>query len=446
MSSSRLGASEGSEQASAAGLNRSPIPLAPQLEIRRALSTTEYYYAAVGSGAHSLDQLREIVFVVEGCGSLPPAVWRQALDVVTRVHPGARLRLVGSGPRARWQSDGQVPRLRIVPDCRWDGQSKAGSEFITAEPLSLADGLCCELIVAECDRHSRVIFRVLHAVMDGRGGLYFLQELFRALRQETPQGINSALEDFDLMRRLVAEHDPSDRGRIKRHRGQGVSLTGGPQGDETGDTWRRLSLRGPQRDIVPRVAAAMAEFAQNDSGRPMLFNIPVDLRRHVPELQATTMFTSFLPIPLYAGEGAAEFKQILRGCLAARAELPLRSKWFLELSLVIFNALKLLPFSWMDRLFARNIRNYRQLKRRWNSSVISNLGRIEAGAFICPGFQPDAFYFYSEQESTYCMLSSLDDRSELIIGMPRIYASNGRLEALMRHLEQRLGTPAASRD
>jgi hypothetical protein len=103
----------------------------------------------------------------------------------------------------------------------------------------------------------------------------------------------------------------------------------------------------------------------------------------------------------------------------------------------IYGILKFLPFTWLDRLLSPNRKNYRR-PRRYNSSVFSNLGRTSAGALACPGFQPDAFYFYGDQETTYCTISSLDDRIELIIGMPCVYASNGRLEAFVGHLERHL--------
>jgi hypothetical protein len=411
-----------------------PLILGSLLEIDRKLSLSEHYYVCVGSSPRTVAEPREIVYVVEGRGSLPATVWQQAIDAAVRVNPGARLRLIGARQRARWQSDGQPPRLRMVSDSRWDGLSKVGSEFITAEPLSLTAGPCCELIIAECGDYTRVIFRVLHAVMDGRGGLHFLHELFRFLRQEPLRGTNAGFGGAELMHYLGAMcgAPTKTKAETKTSFSRTVSLTGDPQGDETGETWKRISIHGAQRHIMARVAEAMAGFAQRDAALPMLFNIPVDLRRHVPELSATTAFTNNLAMRLHPGEGAADFKRNLEEMLAARREVASNTVFS-----AIYGILKFLPFTWLDRLLSPNRKNYRR-PRRYNSSVISNLGRTSAGALACPGFQPDAFYFYSEQESTYCTMSSLDDRIELIIGMPCVYASDGRLETFIRYLEQRL--------
>ncbi len=400
--------------------------------INRRLSFAEYYFSCIGASPHTLEERREIIFVLEGSGTLPVGVWQQALDAAARINPGARLRLVGARQRARWQSDGRPPRLRVVAGCGWDGQSKLGSEFITAEPLSLTDGPCCELIVTERDGNSRIIFRVLHAVMDGRGGLHFVHELFRALRQDLLLGTNSGSGNAELIRRLHVSYRPEADIETTAHFGGTASLTGEPQGDETGKTWRRLSVHGPQRDIMARVAAAMAAFAHSRSDLPMLFNIPVDLRRHLPTLRVTTNVTNNVALKLQPGEGPTDFKRRLQGTLAARRELKVNAA-----VAAVFHLLRFLPLAWLDRLLSRKPATYRK-KRKYNTSVLSNLGRVSAESFRCGGFEPRAFYFYSESENAYCMMSSLDDRSELIVGMPCVYANEGRLEAFMHHLEQHL--------
>lgn len=408
-----------------------PAPLAPQAEISRELSVSEYYYASIGSSTETLDDPREIVYVLEGQGSLTLADWQQALDAVVRVHPGSRLRLVGERRKARWESDGQPPRLRRVTGCGWDGQLKTGSEFITAEPLGLVDLPCCELIVAECMDCTRVIFRVLHAVMDGRGGLHFLRELFRALRGEPLQPTNAVFRDVDLMRSLSRAY-PAAKAQGGRY-SRTVCLTGAAMGDETGETWQRLTLYGAQRDFVARVAEAMAEYVHRDSELPALFSVPVDLRRHLPALSATMMFTSVLSVRLNRGEGAAAFKRNMDALLAARRDV---------VYLAIIDLLRWLPFRWIDRLMSRTVKNYRRKPAR-NTSVISNLGRLQAAEFSTAGFEVAALYFVAEQDCAYCMMTSLGDRSELIVGMPRVHASEGRLAAFMHYLEQRLTAPGS---
>ncbi len=132
------------------------LQLHPHSEISRPLSAVEYMHCCIGESPHTLERAREVVIVFEGEGRLPAQTWQHALDQVVRMNPGARLRMCGRRNAARWESDGQPTRLRMVPDCTWDGRSKAGSEFLTETPLPYDTGPLSELIIAESpDRTSR---------------------------------------------------------------------------------------------------------------------------------------------------------------------------------------------------------------------------------------------------------------------------------------------------
>ena len=84
-------------------------------------------------------------------------------------------------------------------------------------------------------------FRAHHAVMDGRGLFTWIEDVFRALRGETPLGSASKLSDFQAARtfqkgwRSIMPHEF-------------CAPTGMPRGREPGNVWRRPSwnwLRSP---------------------------------------------------------------------------------------------------------------------------------------------------------------------------------------------------------
>lgn len=403
-------------------------PLQPQTFIERPMSVIEYYHASIGSHPRTHERAREGVFVLEGDSTLTPQQWQAALDAVTAAHPETRMRLYGRRRKTYWRSDAPPPRLRFIDDCSWDGQSEQGSEFIYEPPMSLYDGFSIELSIAR--RRSGgvfVILRLHHAVMDGSGVLLFIKELFRALRGEALQPCNAAFSDTQLMASLGIRR--SDSKHIKTS-----WLTGAPRGSERGDTWRRVALGPPQSQLLPRIAAAMAEFAHRHSPLPALIMVPVDLRRHLQGLHSTGNYASMLLVPLQPGDGPQQFRERLQAMLAQRMEAAWRPQadW-----------LRALPFTWVDRLLSRTDRNY-QRQRPMETAAISNLGRCDTAEYSAPGFTLRGMFGVPWPGSAFSVLVGVEDRVELITGMPRTLASEGRLDAFIDFLRNRLAVPPAA--
>jgi hypothetical protein len=400
------------------------LPLAPLHAISRPLSLPEYYHASVGASPKTLERPREGIFVLCGEGRLPIERWQAALDLAAAANPGARLRMVGARHRACWRSDGQPPRLRALEHCGWDIQSQAGADFIWSTPLPLATGPTIELIVAPLQEgRTLLILRALHAVVDGAGMLHFLRELFRALRGEPLLGSNAHFSDVELMCSLDVHHSTSRHVKT-------MWLTGTPQGDERGDEFRRITLGAGGKNLLPRVAAAMAEFAhRHDEERPAVIAVPVDLRRHVPGILATTNFANMLLVPLHKGEGAEVFRERLHAMLAARMD---------AFYLPTLDLFRHLPLPWMDRLLSRTQSNYRK-RKPLETAVISNVGRHDAVTFSCPGFTLEEMMVLPLPGTAFSTLCGVGDRVEMLVNLPRVLAGQGRFDALIAHLRQRLG-------
>jgi len=410
------------DQADAALAARLPR-LQPVAAISRRLSTPEYYHAAIGASRRTLDGPRYTAYFIRAQGMLSAAQWQAALDRVAALHPGTRLRLRGRLWWARWSSDGAPPRLRMIEDCPWDTTSSAGAEFIDATPLPLRHGPNIELVVARLrDGSSLLVLRAHHAVADGMGAVHLLHELFRALRGEPLLGSNAAFSDVDLMLGVGAKHSTSRHIKTSW-------LTGAPAGAEMGDDWRRISLGAPGKNLLGRVAEAMAEFAHRHSELPALFAVPVNLRRHRPGLLATTNFSNMLFVPLSRGEGAERFTQRLKEMLAQRMETVYPR---------VLDVFRMLPFSWFDRMLSRTPQNYRS-KAPLETAVISNLGRWDAADFSCPGFQADHAWVQPLGGSCFSTLTCMGERVEMTLNLPRVLSSNGRFDELVAHLRQRLG-------
>lgn len=401
------------------------LQIEPHADVSRPLSAIEYMHCCVGESPRTLVSAREVVVILEGEGKLPQAAWQHALDQVTRANPGARLRMRGQRNRARWESDGLPTRLRMVPDCNWDGRSKAGSEFIAATPLSFDAGPLSELIIADAGARMFVILRAHHGTMDGRGVVHFLHELFRALRNEPLLGSNANFSDVDLMRAVGARETTSKLVRA-------ASLTGAPHGREQGDEWRRISLLGRRKNAVFRVMMAAAEFARRQrSDLPCLVAVPIDLRRHRPEINTTQNFTSILAVEMLETEDAGDFKRKLNRMLDRNMET-----YFYDAA----NLIKTLPMPWVDLLLSPRPGNFHK-KRLPETLLISHLGYFKQRALSCEGFRTRSVFGLPVPGGAFCAMFGLERGLEVVVGMPKVYGNNGRLDAFMQWLEQQLEQP-----
>ncbi|MEN9356535.1 MAG: hypothetical protein RL695_706 [Pseudomonadota bacterium] len=405
-------------------------PLAPVHRIARPLTGPEYYHACIGQHPRTLIQQRDVVAVLEGkleAGAQPD--WQAALDQVVAANPGCCLRLSGKRQNTRWSSDGQPPRLRLEPDCCWDGRSSTGDDFIYATPLSLEEGPTGELIVAGRDA-LKVIVRFTHAVMDGMGVVHFLQEIFRALRGEPLLGSNATYTDLELMR-----HVPSRPRPFKFLKP--LSLTGAPQGEERGGQWRRVTLPGSQPHLIPRVAQVIAEHARRHEipdGKPGTVRIalPVSLKRHAPELLATTNFTSMMYLDVAPGAEANAIKRDLDDALERNLDTNYPS---------ILEAIRYLPLTWLDRIVSLTDSNYTH-PRLAETAVFSVMSPFRRTAFSGGGFRAETLYGLPQKENAFVVIVGFQGKFELLVGMSHLFASAGRLDVFIEELQQKLTTPA----
>jgi NRPS condensation-like uncharacterized protein len=289
-------------------------------------------------------------------------------------------------------------------------------EQIEEVSLSLKDGPLVELIVAP-GLITRLILRIHHAAADGMGAIFALQELFRALRQEPLLGSNAGFSDTDLSR--VVNGAPSTVGPSP------IYLTGGARGATIGDQWQRLTLpMGKKRDVLSEVAAATARFAWHFSQGPVRVAVPVNLRRYMPGLHSTMNFAGVVYVPLLPGDTAQTFRCELQ----ARLERDEAATWRAS-----NEALRSLPLPWLDRLVGRTRQNY-QRRVPPETVMITNLGKIDLQALSCDAFTATNCYMLPILGNAFISLSTAGEMMNMLVGMPRIYASQNRFEQLLATL------------
>ncbi len=352
----------------------------------------------------------------------------EAMAAVSAVHPGTRLRAAGALGWSRWEQDAPAPPVLTVDGSGWDGRSPAGARFLQL-PLPAATGPTTGLLRVE-GGVLRLVLRSHHATMDGGGTHAVARDLVRALRGEPPRG--STLDpttDVDLARSL---QPPAFQRRPHRF----GAPTGKADGSLSRTTWARRTYTGRPRRLLPRVALAIQAVSRRWTSLPISLSVPVDLRRHRPELRSTANLTGavFLDLdtdlaqPPAAGDQQGPADR-LAALLAARAASGEAGK-----GLVAGQPLRWLPLGWLVGLGRPFMRKEVGADRYPSSGVISNLGRMDLAALSCPGFTAQRAFWIppaSEGQRLFLTLTGGPQGVELCCTMAEAFASGGRLDALL---------------
>ncbi len=245
--------------------------------------------------------------LVEGDGRLRAEDLTHAVAVASQANPGARLVLQDT----RWVDSGKAPEVRSLTAETFNQEGLDSPALRTG-----LTGPTCEVLLVSGDR-TTVVFRAAHAVMDGRGLLMWASDVFRVLRGEEPLGSHSPVNNEDLLRRICAPHDPPP---LADHPATRSPSPLGPRPDAAvGPLWRRRSVDGTHPAASAKVTAALA--AAYGPGR---YFVPVDLRRHAPDVRSTASLSHPLHLSVGPGDGWETVQHKMLSAMAGREELANR--------------------------------------------------------------------------------------------------------------------------
>ncbi|HNC95103.1 MAG TPA: hypothetical protein PKW90_03200 [Myxococcota bacterium] len=371
--------------------------------------------------------------VIEGRGKIKEENLRRAMAAAAAVHPGMCLRLKGALGWSRWVP-GPPPVLRVVDGSQWDGMSPKGAPFLE-EPLDPFRGPVAELLWVEGDP-PRLVFRTHHAVTDGRGAGFFLQDLFCALREEPMEGaVAGPLTDAELARQIPPPAPPS-----RLARGGSTTKMEPPSAEPPADrpsptgachvfsmatTWSRVRIPGHFPRLLPRVVLALSAVARTFSETPLRIGIAVDLRRYAKDLRSSANLTGVLHLDLGNPgiESVENMEARIQESLPYAGRVPLHAE-----------QLRGLPLWLMARIGRNNALKKLRAGRFSVSASLSNLGRQDLRSWSCLGWAAQqAFWIPPGNPGLPLFLTLSGDAAgiDLVGSMPVGLADEGRLERLL---------------
>jgi hypothetical protein len=370
----------------------------------------------------ALNELRPpfaIQLLLEGSGDPEPEAMFDALERSTAVNPGARLVLEANGDDVRWTL-GPQPSLTIVDAPNFEGEGRDDAPFL-AWPLDAQTGPTCELVLVRGRHRTYLLFRALHAVMDGQGTLLWASDVLRALRREQPIGHPSPLTADALVREMKLKRRPPPEN-------DALHPFGRPRATHDWRYhWRRIRVGRPVDSLmVGRIAVAIAREARTRGEGAVRINLPTDLRHlRASERSTANLFSAlFIEVPTDASPEAIGLK-VVQMLYRNEGTRPV-SRWITtnekaSLDLVRVKAL------W-------DLTHLHDSGRYPFSATLSHLGALRSSALSAPCFRTEGACFIPLVSDSGCVISlnGLDEESEACVGLSDRF---GGVEAIDRLAE-----------
>jgi len=214
--------------------------------------------------------------VIEGIGEIDPVRLQQAVDRAAKANPAIRVRLRGFLGFSRWVDSGVAPRVRQMKLSDWRGDSELHAPFLLERFRALRGQPISDVLVVPCtDGKVRLVFRALHAAIDGRGVALWIDDVMRAMRGEPLLGSTSRLIDLDIQEsykdRIVPEPPvpPTKCIAVVPH---------GTPPAQPHYLWRRAIIDRSVSQLLPKAAVFLAQWARRHQKGDVGFTIPIDYR------------------------------------------------------------------------------------------------------------------------------------------------------------------------
>jgi amino acid adenylation domain-containing protein len=312
----------------------------------------------------------EIQFCVEGNGTIEPAALSAALAEVGTRCPGTRLVRRGR----RWVDSGVPPAVRVA-EADAHRRPRLESPMLSSR-LAGRGAASCEVVLLP-GTPTAVVFRAHHGVMDGKGVVFWVTQVFRALRGAAVAEAASPLSVEEIMAEIAAAQDMSLPPAARAQRAQWESIFGPLPGKPHSIIRRYRTIDGYHPAMTAKV---VREVASHGSGAGLVL-VPVDLRQYLPGLSTTGGASGSVRVPVREGDDWGDVQASLLATLSERKYLTSRGNpALLKLPLPLLRSV----YGWLDRRFVANNEFVAKSGVADFIACVSHLGRVEL-ADLCTG-------------------------------------------------------------
>jgi amino acid adenylation domain-containing protein len=328
---------------------------------QRKLSFSEKTYLAMDDASIPMT----VQLIVEFDNDLDSNLLQNAIELASNANPGSRLRLKRKLKGATWVDSGICPKL-IEIDAPWNADEADCNPYVDRS-LGNKNEPTTEVLMFN---NATLLFRAHHAVMDGKGIITWMEDIFSALNGEIPKGSNCNLTDREQALSL---------GRTA-HRPYYASNAESPISNLSLSINNVVGVQKLISGVYPGLVARIIEiitkqlkgFESTESGIIARFMTPVDMRRHRPEVRTTANMSSPLIININQQTNWADIQQSLVEKLENNDD-GMVGKWD--------HLFQYLPSKMMTRLVKQIFHSHEESGQFVFSTTISNFGKIDLNKF-----------------------------------------------------------------
>lgn len=359
--------------------------------------------------------------ILEGDGHVDADMLQVAVNMAADANPAIRVRLRGLLIWSRWVDSGIAPQVRLLPLADWDGKSEQGAEFLQ-QRLDNRGAVADVLLVPCRDGKTRIVFRTLHAAIDGRGFLHWVSEVCRALRGEPLLGSSSRLTDLDIQARY-ADEIPEEPAAAPS---QCIPVLQPAPAGERGElayVWRRVVVPQMVPQLLPRTAVFLAEWARRQQSGDVGFTIPVDYRGLRTDEMGLGNLTGYVRLTVPEGATARQLMVQLGQRLKAKADC----RQFPGIRTLLW-----LPVWYMLRQLRPKVDAIlHEVSPALPTGGIVSMGNVSADTYSFPGFQAQMLYgIPGAVGKLNVVFLNYPDFTVISFSAPSSYNRNGQLDAL----------------
>jgi hypothetical protein len=392
------------------------------MTFRKEASGTDQYFVAI-------NELRPpfvIQLTVEGVGDPSPDELDEALERAAEVNPGCSMILDESVQPAAWGL-GPRPTLTVLDAPDFDGDSDREGHFLMW-PMDAKVGPTCELYLVRGHTKRWLIFRALHAVMDGQGTILWAKDVMRCLRGEAPIGHPSPITVDQLIRKIDGERRPHSEA-------DAIHPFVAEPHTEQKFHWRRINVPRPlDGKASGRIAVALAELARERTAGVVRLNLPTDLRSYVPDERTTgNLFGCLsLEVPVGASPDAIGLK-IIQQLYKKEGARPV-GLYSIDDNSASMALLRVKTF-W-------DLNHLHDTGRYLFSATLSHLGVLKSADLSGGGFTAQTAFFVPLVGDAGCVvsLSGFDDHTAIAVGLTDRFCGDGQLDKLATRIGDALRT------
>ena len=214
-----------------------------------------------------------------------------------------------------------------------------------------------------------------------------------------------------------------------------LAPTGKADGQSPRVIWRRVTLSGKQSKRLPRIALILAEEARKKAAGRVRLGIPVEIRPRKPGLRSTSNLTNAILRDIHENSTISNLSHEISESVEQRMD-RISTLWRYRIAPHV-------PISLIVKAMRYEIKKRHDSGNYGMSAFLSNLGRIPQTDYVGGGFETTSCCFIPPGIGSlplFMALAGMGASVNLVVSMPSVPGSNGRLEELLEGVAFRLAS------